>query len=81
EAVARLAAEAGLDVPRPTPEAAAAEQRRADLHTVLEAAAQFFQRRLRAPDGRAALDYLRGRGLSEAILRDFGLGWSGDGRG
>ncbi len=31
--------------------------------------------------GRAALAYLRGRGLTDATIARFGLGWSGDGRG
>ncbi len=81
EAVGMLAAEAGLEVPRPTPEAAAAEQHRADLHAVLDAAAASFQRRLFLPEGAAALAYLRGRGLADATIRRFGLGWSGEGRG
>jgi DNA primase len=33
------------------------------------------------PEGRPALAYLRGRGLSEQTIRRFGLGWSGEGRG
>ena len=81
EAVEQLAAEAGLEVPKPSPEAAEAERRRHDLHAVLEAASASFQRRLFLPEGRAALDYLRGRGLSEETIRRFGLGWSGEGRG
>ncbi len=81
EAVARLAGEAGLEVPQPTPEAAAAEQRRLDLHGVLEAACLAFHRRLRGPEGEAALAYLRGRGLTEATIDAFALGWSGAGRG
>jgi DNA primase len=81
EAVDQLAAEAGLDVPKPTPEAAEAERRRLDLHAVLEAAQASFRRRLFAPEGRAGLDYLRGRGLTDATIARFGLGWSGEGRG
>lgn len=81
EAVERLAAEAGLEVPRPTPQAAEAEQKRLDLAAVLEAAQTGYQRRLFLPDGRHALAYLRGRGLSEDTIRRFGLGWSGEGRG
>ena len=81
EAVARLAGEAGLDVPRPTPEAAAAERRRLDLHGVMEVAAALFARRLHATSGKPALDYLRARGVAEASIAAFGLGWSGDGRG
>ena len=81
EAVEQLASEAGLTVPRPTPEAAQAEQRRMDLSGVLEAAAQAYQRRLRLPEGRQAWSYLTGRGLSEDTISRFGLGWSGEGRG
>ncbi len=81
EAVAQLAAEAGLEVPKPTPEAAAAERRRLDLHGVLDAAAAAFARRLRAPEGSAALEYLRRRGLAETTIDAWRLGWSGEGRG
>ncbi len=81
EAVEQLAAEAGLEVPKPTPAAAEAERRRLDLHGVLDAAAKAFQRRLFLPEGTRALGYLRGRGLTEETIRRFGLGWSGEGRG
>ena len=81
EAVEQLAAEAGLEVPTPSPEAAEADRRRHDLASVLAAAQASFQRRLFLPEGRAALDYLRGRGLTDATIRDFCLGWSGEGRG
>jgi DNA primase len=81
EAVERLAGEAGLEVPRLSPALAEAEQRRHTLSGVLEMAVQSFQRRLFLPEGRTALEYLRGRGLSEETIRRFGLGWSGAGRG
>jgi DNA primase len=81
EAVERLAGEAGLDVPKPTPEAAAREKRARDLHGVLDAAGAAFERRLRLPEGAEGLNYLKRRGLSEETIRGFGLGWSGAGRG
>ena len=81
EAVERLATEAGLDVPKPSPEAAEAERRRHDLISVLDAAQASYQRRLFLPEGRNALTYLLGRGLSEDTIRRFALGWSGEGRG
>ena len=80
EAVQQLAAEAGLEVPKPSPEAAETERRRLDLAEVLARAAAAFQRRLFLPEGARALAYLRDRGLSEATIRRFGLGWS-PGRG
>ncbi len=81
EAVERLAGEAGLDVPKPSPRAAEAERQRLDLHGVLDLAQASFVRRLHEPEGAAALDYLRRRGLSPELIARFGLGWSGDGCG
>ncbi|MBW4023608.1 MAG: DNA primase [Proteobacteria bacterium] len=81
EAVESLAAEAGLEVPRASPEAVAAERRRADLHEVLALAAKSFQARLATSEGRPALDYLLRRGLTDETIRRFGLGYSGGGRG
>jgi DNA primase len=81
EAVESLAAEAGLEVPRASPEAVAAQRRRADLHEVLTLAAKTFQALLATPEGRPALDYLRRRGLGDETIARFGLGYSGSGRG
>ena len=81
EAVEQLAAEAGMQAPKPSPEAAEAEKRRLDLAAVLDAAAASFRRRLGLPEGKAARDYIARRGLSEETVRRFGLGWSGEGRG
>src|ERR1700753_1434667 len=49
EAVQQLAAEAGLQVPQPSPEAAEAERRQHDLVSVLQAAQASYQRRLGLP--------------------------------
>jgi DNA primase len=78
EAVGQLAAEAGLEVPKPTPEAAEAERRRVDVVEVLDAVQAHYQRRLGLPEGRLARDYLLGRGLTEETIARFGLGWAGD---
>src|SRR5579863_925315 len=63
EAVERLAAEAGLQVPKSTPEERERAQRQKSLQEALEAAAKFYEGRLWGPSGAAARDYLRGRGL------------------
>ena len=78
EAVTQLAAEAGLEVPKSSPEAAEAERRRLDVVEILEAAQAHYQRRLALPDGRTARDYLLGRGLTKATITRFGLGWAGE---
>ncbi|HVY13955.1 MAG TPA: DNA primase [Rhodopila sp.] len=78
DAVAQLAAEAGLEVPKPTPEAAEAERRRLDTIEVLQAALAHYRRRLDLPEGRAARDYLLGRGLTAETIERYGLGWAGE---
>jgi len=80
EAVEQLAAEAGLDVPKPTPQAAEVERQRLDLHAILEQVCSLYQQNLFAPQGAAARAYLRARGLTDDTIRRFGLGFSGDGR-
>ncbi|MBR0659045.1 DNA primase [Neoroseomonas oryzicola] len=81
EAVERLAAEAGMEVPKPTPQEAARDRRARDLHAVMAAAAEAYHRRLFLPEGRPALDYLLRRRLSEETIRAFMLGWAPSGRG
>jgi DNA primase len=81
EAVETLASEAGMEVPKATPQQAEAEQKRAGIAEVLEAAAKQFQTWLFEPQGAEGLAYLRRRGLTDETIRKFGLGWSGEGRG
>ncbi len=81
EAVERLAGEAGLDVPKPSQRVEVAQRERLDLSAVLDVAQARFVRLLRSAEGAPALAYLRGRGLTDATIDGFGLGWSGDGRG
>jgi DNA primase len=78
DAVGLLAAEAGLEVPRASPEAAEAERRRLNVIEVLQAAQLHYRRRMSLPEGCAARDYLVGRGLTEETIERFGLGWAGE---
>jgi DNA primase len=80
EAVERLAREVGLQVPATTPEERQREERRATLHSVLEAAAAWFEAQLRAGAGRPGLDYLKRRGLQDDTVSRFRLGYAPDGR-
>ncbi len=81
EAVERLAGEAGLEVPRPTPEARAAAARQATLLEALEAAALWFEQQLTTSAGAAARSYLEGRGLAAETVSAFRLGFAPDRRG
>ena len=81
DAVTRLAGEAGLEVPAPTPQAAEQEQRRLDVHAVLEQAEILFRRLLFTSEGAAGLAYLRGRDITDDTIGRHGLGWAPAGRG
>ncbi|MBI4967611.1 MAG: DNA primase [Rhodospirillales bacterium] len=80
EAVERLAGEAGMPIPVTTPEERERAQRETSLHEVMEAACVYYERMLRAPEGRVALDYLRNRDLSEDTIARFRLGFAPDDR-
>ena len=80
EAVAKLAGMAGLAVPKATPEERKRAERAKSLQEACESALRFFRRRLGAPDGAAALAYLRRRGLKPETIEAFRLGWAPDGR-
>jgi len=81
EAVERLAAEAGMDLPVDSPAERERQQKTAGLHDVVEAACAFFEQQLRMPAGREALAYLRGRGLTDATIARFRLGFAPSDRG
>jgi DNA primase len=76
EAVERLAAEAGVELPKMTVEAERHEARAKGLNEVMEEAARYFQSVLAGPEGTLARRYLEGRGLAGAIAREFGLGFA-----
>jgi len=80
EAVERLAAEAGLEMPRQSPADRAREAVERTLHDVVEAACAWFEEQLRAPAGRTGLFYLRQRGLDDATIARFRLGYAPDAR-
>src|SRR6266700_3019629 len=76
EAVERLAAMAGLAVPKMSEEADAAAQRRRTLHEVIELAAKFFETTLASRAGAKARGYLADRGLDAATQLKFRIGYA-----
>jgi DNA primase len=76
EAVKQLAHEAGLALPRVSPEAEAQEKARASLHVVLALAASYFSERLAGGQGGAARAYLAGRGIDAGLQDRFQLGYA-----
>ena len=81
EAVEKLAADAGMQVPRDTPEERERQKKRQTLLDVVEMSAKLFERALRMPEGQPGLDYLKRRGLTDATIKRFRLGYAPDGRG
>jgi DNA primase len=80
EAVERLAAQAGMVLPSASREDMERERRRGSLYDVLEAATVYYHKLLRMPEGKSALDYLRRRGVGDAAIERFRLGYAPEGR-
>ena len=80
EAVERLAGDAGLEVPRATPEEREQAKRAASLHEVMERACRFFEDELQGPRGGEARSYLAGRGIDDETRARFRLGYAPDTR-
>ena len=80
EAVERLAEEAGVAMPKPSPELIRQAGELERLVEVSEAAARFFEARLQTPEGRTARDYLTRRGLATETIATFRLGYAPDSR-
>ncbi|MBI1407941.1 MAG: DNA primase [Caulobacter sp.] len=76
EAVERLAAEAGVPLPAPDPQAAEQEKKRQGLSDWMDLAAAWFEGELGRPAGREARAYLERRGLPETEWKRFGLGYA-----
>ncbi|NKB49393.1 MAG: DNA primase [Alphaproteobacteria bacterium] len=81
EAVEKLAGLAGLAVPRETPQEREMAKGRETLQQVMEQSCGWYENQLAQPGGAQALDYLRGRGFSDATIAQFRLGYAPDGRG
>ena len=81
QAVEDLAMRAGMEVPREEGGRNSNNKPRqptdSPLYPLLTAAAEYYRQALKShPQRKAAVDYLKGRGLSGEIARDFGLGFA-----
>jgi DNA primase len=79
QAVEELAKAAGMEVPREEGRGGSKPRQPTDspLYPLLTAAAEYYRQALKNhPARRAAVEYLKGRGLSGEIARDFGLGFA-----
>ncbi len=76
EAVERLAAMAGVPLPKFSREEEEREQKRKTLHDIIELAAKFFETTLNTRAGAKARGYLADRGLDPATQVKFRLGYA-----
>ncbi|MFW9081811.1 DNA primase [Pseudomonas sp. P2757] len=79
QAIEDLAKAAGMEIPREESGRAHKPRQPTDspLYPLLTAAADFYRQALKShPSRKAAVDYLKGRGLTGEIARDFGLGFA-----
>jgi DNA primase len=76
EAVERMAALAGLPMPKMSREAEARESRRRNLYDVMALAAKFFEASFAARAGAKARGYLADRGLDAAAQVRFRIGYA-----
>jgi DNA primase len=77
DAVERLSGEAGLEVPKDTPQDREREERRASLATVMDTSCSFFQAQLAGSPGAG---YFQRRGLTAETIQRFRLGFAPDSR-
>ena len=77
DAVRALAKRAGLEVPEDEQYQSRYRQQER-LWALHKEAARFFHSCLYAPMGASALEYARGRGMSQATLTKFGIGYAPD---
>ncbi len=79
QAVEELAKRAGMEVPREEGGRPQAPRQPSDspIYALLTAASEFYRQALKShPSRKAAVDYLKGRGLTGEIARDFSLGFA-----
>ena len=79
EAVKALAERANIPLPREfEPAPVQAGMSKQDLLRVTAFAAEFFREQLHSPGGRDTLEYAHSRGLTDATIERFGLGFAPD---
>lgn len=83
EAMEHLAERAGISLPKykATDKQRQEENLRLALVQINAKAASYYYAKLKSPQGKLGLEYLRGRGLSDETILHFGLGYAGQGGG
>jgi DNA primase len=74
QVVERLAERAGVELPKLSNKRSQTTSEKEEWYSVLASAASFYQQQL--PKSNTAIAYLRDRGMDEATIQHFGLGYS-----
>ncbi len=78
DTVELLAADAGMQVPKPTPQQAAKAKQEKDLYALMDEAAAYFESYLLEPRNEDALRYLLERGITRETIKEFRVGFAPD---
>ncbi|MBL4805447.1 MAG: DNA primase [Alphaproteobacteria bacterium] len=76
DAVEMLSAEAGLEMPKPDPEAIKKAERAKGLHELMDEATSWMEAQLEDPKNNNILEYVTSRGLTEDIRAQFRIGFA-----
>jgi len=75
DAIEQLAAEAGLEVPKPDPMAVEKAEKSRGLHELMDEATSWMQAQVTNSENTDVLEYLENRGLGEDVRAQFRVGY------
>ncbi len=76
EAVEALAGEAGMEVPKASPQEIERAKKQKDLYSLMEEATRWMEGQLRSAENRGAYEYITQRGMDEETLVRFRIGYA-----
>ena len=77
EAIEDLASRAGMEIPREAAQASRSNNKMTELYELMELVTKFYCKQLRQhPEANKAIDYLKGRGISGEIAKEYELGFA-----
>ena len=77
EAIEDLASRAGMEIPREAAQASQSNNKTTELYELMELVTQFYCKQLRQhSEAHKAVDYLKGRGISGEIAKEYELGFA-----
>ncbi len=76
DAIKELATQAGLKLPDYKPKSPEQQAREISYFEIMELAAKTFSEKLYDESGRAALEYIRGRGFTDEVIKKYRIGYA-----